>query len=123
MIKSIKFPDMFSYASTNIVEDYDATLQNLKLLLYTTARELFGDPYYGNNLKKKLFDQNYKQLQDILIDDIYSSIQLFLPQVVVTRKDITLEYQNENVFINIKAKNKLDYQTNLYQINMIESGT
>lgn len=123
MIKSIKFPDMFSYASTNIVEDYDATLQNLKLLLYTTARELFGDPYYGNNLKKKLFDQNYKQLQDILIDDIYSSIQLFLPQVVVTRKDITLEYQNENVFINIEAKNKLDYQTNLYQINMIESGT
>lgn len=123
MIKSIKFPDMFSYASTNIVEDYDATLQNLKLLLYTTARELFGDPYYGNNLKKKLFDQNYKQLQDILIDDIYSSIQLFLPQVVVTRKDITLEYQNENVFINIRAKNKLDYQTNLYQINMIESGT
>lgn len=123
MIKSIKFPDMFSYASTNIVEDYDATLQNLKLLLYTTARELFGDPYYGNNLKKKLFDQNYKQLQDILIDDIYSSIQLFLPQVVVTRKGITLEFQNENVFINIKAKNKLDYQTNLYQINMIESGT
>lgn len=123
MIKSIKFPDMFSYASTNIVEDYDATLQNLKLLLYTTARELFGDPYYGNNLKKKLFDQNYKQLQDILIDDIYSSIQLFLPQVVVTRKDITLEFQNENVFINIRAKNKLDYQTNLYQINMIESGT
>lgn len=123
MIKSIKFPDMFSYASTNIVEDYDATLQNLKLLLYTTARELFGDPYYGNNLKKKLFDQNYKQLQDILIDDIYSSIQLFLPQVIVTRKDITLEYQNENVFINIRAKNKLDYQTNLYQINMIESGT
>ena len=33
-MKSIQFPEMFTRTVTNTVSDYDATLQNLKMLLW-----------------------------------------------------------------------------------------
>lgn len=70
MITSIAFPEMFNRTVTNLVDDYDATLQNLKMLLWSEKGELFGDPYYGTGLKKYLYEQNDLILRDILIDDI-----------------------------------------------------
>ena len=55
-MRSISFPDMFSRTVTKTVQDYDATLQNLKMLLWSEKGELFGDPYFGTGLKKYLLD-------------------------------------------------------------------
>ena len=44
---SINFPKMFTSAKTLLVEDHDAILSNLKLLLASDRTALFGDPYYG----------------------------------------------------------------------------
>jgi phage baseplate assembly protein W len=55
-ITSIKYPDMFRSASTKTIAGSEATLQNLKTLLLTEKGSLFGDPYYGTNLKKLLFE-------------------------------------------------------------------
>ena len=76
-MRSIAFPTIFNRTTVNLVEDYDATLQNLKMLLWSEKNELFGDPYYGTGFKRYLYDQNDVVLQDILIDDIYSTIKLF----------------------------------------------
>lgn len=107
---------MFSSASTKTVSESEATAQNLKILLMSEKGSLFGDPYFGTNLKKLIFEQNNQVLRDIVIDDIYSSIATFLPQVKVKRKDIELNSDGTTIYASIKARNLLDF--NLETINL-----
>jgi len=121
-MKSIQFPEMFTRTVTNTVNDYDATLQNLKMLLWSEKGELFGDPYFGTGIKKYLYDQNDVVLIDILIDDIYTAITLFMPQIRVDRKDIQLFRSNKGqVTAKIKALNKADFSTDMYNIVLLEA--
>ena len=121
-MKSIQFPEMFTRTVTNTVSDYDATLQNLKMLLWSEKGELFGDPYYGTGLKKYLYDQNDVVLIDILIDDIYTAITLFMPQIKVERSNIQLKRSGKgSVSVEIKALNQADFSTDLYNIVLLEA--
>ena len=120
-MKSIRFPKMFTKTSTLTVENYYATLQNLKMLLFSDKGELFGDPYFGTNLKKFLYDQNDVILRDLLIDDIYTAILTFMPQVRVERKGIVIKAEGNVVKAYITAINKVDFQTNLYSIVLLDT--
>lgn len=116
---SIAFPDMVSSASTNLIRDHEATLSNLKLILGTTTRNcLFGDPYYGTGLMKMLFEQNSILLEDIIKDEIYSAIQLYVPQLKLTRDDIELDSDGSKLTVTIKAINLIDYKPDLYSIDL-----
>lgn len=117
---SIKFPDMVSGVVTNLVNDHEATSQNLKLMLLSDRDTLFGDPYFGTLWRKLLFNQNNEILRDIIIDDILTSIQTFMPQLLVNRKDITVNSDKYSVSITIKATNLLDYNTDMYTIKLME---
>lgn len=118
-MNSISFPIMFGNTSTMVVGDYDANLQNLKLLLLSDRGGLFGDPYYGLIIKKLTFEQNNVILKDIIIDAIYTAILQFMPQIKVVRKDITLVQDGSSISINIKAKNMLDFQVDMYNISLM----
>ena len=121
-MKSIQFPEMFTRTSTNLVEDYDATLQNLKMLLWSEKGELFGDPYYGTGIKKYLYDQNDIVLIDILIDDIYTAISLFMPQIKVNRNDIKIIRDGKGkISVKITAINQADFSVSAYNIGLLES--
>ena len=121
-MKSIAFPEIFTRTTTNLVEDYDATLQNLKLLIWSEKGELFGDPYYGTGLKRYLYDQNDNVLQDILLDDLYTAIKLFMPQLQFERKDISLVKGTKGeLSIKLRAMNKADFTTDLYTIVLTSS--
>lgn len=109
MIASFSFPNLFNSGGTKLVYDSKATNQNLKTLLLSTKQSLLGDPNYGTNLKKLIFNQNNSILRDIVIDDIYTNIQVFLPQIDVKREDIELISERNTLYVNIKAKNMLDY--------------
>lgn len=109
MISSFSFPNLFNSGGTKLVYDNKATNQNLKTLLLSTKQSLLGDPNYGTNLKKLIFNQNNSILRDIVIDDIYTNIQVFLPQIEVKREDIELISERNTLYVNIKAKNILDY--------------
>lgn len=117
---SIRFPDMISGVSTSLVEDHEATAQNLKLMLLSDRGSLFGDPYFGTLWRKLIFDQNDEILRDIIIDDILTSIETFMPQILTKREDITVTSDRYSVSINIKALNLLDYQTDMYSIKLME---
>ena len=121
MIRSIKFPDMFTRTVTNTVDDYDATLQNLKMLLWSEKGELFGDPEFGTGLKKYLYDQNDYVLADLVIDNIYTAITTFMPQIYITRNDIKVELDRAKIIVTIRALNRLDYTTNLYNIVLLDT--
>lgn len=117
-MKSIAFPIMLGNSSTNIIKDHDATSSNLKLLLLSDKASLFGDPYFGTNIKKLIHDQNNIVIRDLVIDDIYTAITTFMPQIIVKRGDIKVTSDRSNVYVNIKCLNLIDYTTDLYNINL-----
>ena len=121
-MKSISYPKMFiTKTKTGTVSDYDATLQNLKLLIFSEKGELFGDPYFGTGLKRFLYDQNDTVLQDILIDELYVTIATFMPQIKISRKDIKITADGTRVLCEIKAINMVNFQTNLYTIVLLDT--
>ena len=121
-MKSIAFPKIFNRTTVNLTRDYDATLQNIKLLLWSEKGELFGDPYFGTGVKRYLFDQNDVVLQDILLDDIYTALVLFIPQLKIDRKDIKLiKGHKGELSLRIEALNRADFQTNLYEIVLLQA--
>lgn len=116
---SFSFPEMFSSARSNLNTDEKATLTNTKLLLGSFKKSLFGDPYFGCNLKNYIYEQNNIVLQDLIIDDIYVSIKQFMPQIVVERKDIKIISEKDSLYATINCINKLDNQPNMFQIELV----
>ena len=100
-MKSIAFPKMFNTNSTNITKDLNATKQNTLLLLRSEKGDLFGDPYFGIRLKRYLFDQNNYILKDVIIDEIYTQLALFMPQLIVNRRDIKIEQSMSKLYCNL----------------------
>ena len=122
MIKSIAFPNMFTRTSTNFVTDKEATFQNLKYLILSEKGELFGDPFYGVGLKKYLFDQNDTIIKDLVLDDMYTAIATFMPQLRINRNDLKLRTGDKGeLFVDIRAVNQLDSTTDLYSIVLLET--
>lgn len=118
-MKSIAFPKMFNNASTNIIDDHDATESNLKLLLLSEKNELLGDPYFGVQLRKYIFEQNNSVMDTMLIDDIYTAIALFMPQLVVRRQDIKLYHDGIDLRCSIVGTNQLNFQVDSYDIVLL----
>lgn len=118
-MKSIAFPNIFRTTSTNIVSDKEATASNLKLLLQSYKKELFGDPYFGTNLLKLFYEQNNIVLRDLVLDDIYVTIQTFMPQIDIDRKNISIVSDRYSMSVNIRCINKLDYSFEDYTIKLI----
>ena len=118
-MKSLAFPNIFTDSSTKLYEDHAATASNLKLLLLSDKMSLLGDPYFGTSIKSLIFEQNSTILQDTIIDEIYTAILQFMPQIRLERKDIKVTSEGPDVFVNIKATNMLDYTPDLYSINLL----
>lgn len=116
-MNSIQFPKMFNTGNTNVIHDSDkATMQSIDLLMHCEKGELFGDPFFGIRLKRYMFDQNNFVLRDILIDEIYTQLLVFAPQVTVQRKDIKIEQDGKEARVTFKAINNLDFTTNMYDL-------
>lgn len=118
-MNAVRFPDMLSSNKTAIVKDKDATRQNLEMLLQSEKLTLLGDPYFGTNLSKLFFEYNNVVLQDIIIDDIYSAINTYMPQVRVLRGNINLTSVGNTVSVHIVAQNLLDYSFDEYDIRLL----
>lgn len=115
-MRSIEFPKMFDSNSTRTVKDLDATRQNTLLLLHSEKGELFGDPYFGIRLKAYLFNQNNYILRDMIIDEIYTQLALFLPQLRINRSDIKIIQERAKLYCTFKARNLIDYTTDMYSL-------
>ena len=119
-MNSIKYPDMFSPTSTNVVEGKAASAQDLVLLLSSEKGELMGDPFFGVRLKRYIYDQNNYVLRDILADEIFTQIRTFAPQLTVNRDDIAITQEGDRLHAKIRAINKVDYTTDMYDLELFE---
>jgi hypothetical protein len=112
---------MFSSSHTNVWLEADykkATSQNLKLALLSLRGELLGDPYFGMLLKRFMFDQNNYMTRDLLSDMIYTQIAIFIPQLKVTRKDITIlpSKRKGQLICKICGINQIDFQPETHEL-------
>ena len=118
-MNAIRFPKIFNTNKAAIVRDKEATAQNLKLLLASFKQTLLADPYFGSNLQKLLFENNNVILQDLVIDDIFSVINTYMPQIRVLRKNINVTSDGNKVEVIIRAQNLLDYSFSEYTLNLL----
>jgi len=118
-MKSLSFPIIFNNSKSLIKEDKAATMSNLSLLLKSSKGELFGDPYYGTKLMELFYAQNNAALNDIVIDEIYTSICQYMPQLKLTRNDIIVSRKGSKLFVSIIATNSLDLSTDMYSIELM----
>ena len=116
MIKSVAFPNMLGNTYTNTCEDKEATKQNLRLLLLSEQGTLFGDPEYGVPLKGLIFEQNDPVLSDLFKDAVNTAIATFIPQVVTSIKDISVEQSAGKLSTYIRCINQEDFTTDLYSV-------
>lgn len=119
-MNSIGFPNMFNSSATLVVKDKDASMQDLKLLLASEKGELFGDPFFGIRLKKYMFDQNNYILRDVLVDEIFTQLRVFAPQLTVNRNDIKIIQKDNKLIATIKGINNLDFTTDMYQLELFK---
>lgn len=120
----IGFPRIFNGNSTVVKEDTmtssDATLQCLRLLLGSEEQTLFGDPEFGIKLRRYLYEQNNYILRDILIDEIYTKMTDFFPQIYVDRRDIKIQSVKNKLYVTIACKNKHTFENNVYNLKLFE---
>lgn len=117
---------MFNTANTNVWEEREylnSTKQNVELMLQTHRGEMFGDPYFGLLLKQFMFDQNNKILRDAVIDMIYTQLALFIPQIYVQRKDISIiqDRAKGKLYCSFYGVNQVDYQVDTYNIVLFQN--
>ena len=72
MSNTIKFPNMFSSAAGKIqlVSGADEAKQCMKCALHTVRGELFGDPQFGCNIRRELFEYESAAVLDDLKEHI-----------------------------------------------------
>lgn len=118
---SFGFPRMFNHTTANLVQDKEAIRSNMLLLLSSERATLFGDPYYGTQLKKYIFEQTTSIISDLLIDELYTTIITFMPQVYLTRKDIQIYCSKTAIYADIKYYYTLDNTSDLFTIKLTET--
>ena len=117
---SFGFPKMLNSISSVMFEDKKAVQSNIKLILQSERKTLFGDPYYGCRLKRAIFEQPNSFLIDLMIDEIYSTIVTFIPQVFLQRKDVSIVQQGQDLYARVTYVYRPDNTSNLYEINLTQ---
>ena len=100
-------------------------MQNLLALLGSEKREFLGDPDFGVAIKRYIFEQNNYVLRDIIIDELFTQISLFIPQVIINRKDISIiqngKGKRARLEAIIKVTNRLDFTTSMFSLVLFDN--
>lgn len=120
---SFAFPRMLNSTTANLLKDKEAIRSNMILLLSSERGSLFGDPYYGTELVKYLYEQSGSIVIDLLIDEFYTSIKTFMPQVYIERKDIKVYAVDTTLYADIKYYYIIDNTSDLFTIRLTETSS
>jgi phage baseplate assembly protein W len=87
--------------SNTFNQTYDNLIQlksNVRNLLLTKKGERIGQPNFGTNLHRLLFEPNDDSLEDKIFQAVDSAIRLWLPQLSIN--EINIEATNEMKDLN-----------------------
>lgn len=120
---SFNFPVMLQSGTTKLLKDSEAIKSNLNLLFHSESGELFGDPYFGGLIKQALFEQTTGIVADLLIDAIYTAVVTFIPQIYLTRKDISIQLEKTGLRATIKYVFLENNTADMYSILLTNDAT
>lgn len=83
------------------IYDFRAVSQSLKNLFSTLPGQKILNPLYGLDLRKYLFENVSTSVGYIIGLELYDSIPLFEPRVVVTNIDVVADPENNQYIIDI----------------------
>lgn len=115
---SFAFPNMLGSNQARLLSDLEAVRSNIKLVLLSERFSLFGDPYYGTRLKRMLYEQSSQVVADLVIDEIYTTLTTFIPQIYLTRKDIKVTLDRNEMFATITYIYMPNNVGDLYKIKL-----
>lgn len=115
---SFAFPTMLTNTRSALLSDLEAVRSNLKLTLQSERLSLFGDPFFGTQLKRLIFEQSHSIVVDLVVDEIYTTIITFIPQVYLSREDIELTTNGVDLFVTIRYVYLPNNTSDLYKINL-----
>lgn len=118
---SFSFPKMLNSTTANLLQDKEGIRSNMILLLSTERNTLFGDPYFGSELKKYLYEQSGSIIPDLLIDELYTTITKFIPQVSISRKNIKVYVSKNVLYADIRYHYVVDNTSDLFTIELTKT--
>lgn len=118
-MNSIGWPKMFN-GGTIVNKDNEATLNCLHLLLSSEVGTYSFDPDFGIKIRRFYFEQNNYILKNILIDEIYTKICTFCPQLFLERKNIKITQEDKKLKAEIYCKNRENFETNSFSLVLFE---
>lgn len=121
-----KWPKIFNGNTTIVSKDSNdstiSTLECVHLLLSSEAGSLLGDPDFGIRLHRYVYNQNNTVLKDILIDEIYTALTTFCPQIYVERNNISITQEGTKVGVVIRCKDQKNFTNNTLNLVLFEEG-
>lgn len=120
---TISFPKIFNRITKRgtVSTGIDSINECLRCLLLTSKGELIGDPDYGTDIVKCVYDHNDSIMNDILKNDIVNAVSKYMSNIIIVNYEyITITNSENNVDINIKYYiNKTD-SIGVYKLVMLE---
>lgn len=109
---------MINNSQVQLQKDKEAIKTSIRLLLASEKLSFFGDPNYGCNLLKLLFEQANVIVSDIIIDEIYTALSIYIPQVKIERKNVEIYNDKFNLYTNIKYVYRIDNTSDMLTIKL-----
>jgi hypothetical protein len=96
----------------------DQLKYNLINLLLTNKGERILNPNFGTNIRKQLFNQINEDTYNALIDDIRSTIELYIPQVTIEKLEAVPSYDQNTITINLTYRINISNEKDTITINL-----
>ena len=93
------------------------TRSNIKNLLLTVKGERLGNPTFGSDLMRILFDQDDGSLGDRIEETIRSSVSEWLPYVNIKSIKTTSDERNPNL-LNVRLQFTIDVDQNVETLDL-----
>ena len=100
---SITHPKMFSVINGNTdIDKLDTSInRSIALILLTAKGEVFGNPEFGSDIRKFLFESYNDNLKELIIDEIIDSVSKWEDRIIINRSDISIEQEDLALKIHI----------------------
>jgi phage baseplate assembly protein W len=91
---------------------------NVINLLLTNKGERILNPNFGTDIRKQLFNQIEEDTYNALIDDIRSTIELFIPQITIEKLEAVPSYDQNTITINLTYRINISNEKDTITINL-----
>jgi phage baseplate assembly protein W len=98
----------------------DAAKENVRNLLYTFKGERIMQPNFGSGLREFLFEELNETTEALIKEDIISTIETWLPYILILELKCDSEYSNMLDKNKIKITLKMAIKTNPNMFDSLE---